>query len=83
MARRSRRLASHPTDAASRRHGTAVPIPEGEKAFASRLSLNVHYELPSVTGLTLASGNIYSAHADFFNAWNQALLSRLVRTSLN
>ena len=57
--------------------------PAGYPVRVPRLSLNVHYELPSVTGLTLASANIYSAHADFFNAWNQALLSRLVRTSLN
>ena len=48
-----------------------------------RLSLNVHYELASVTGLTLASGSIYSAHADFFNAWNQTTLAGLVRVNLN
>ncbi len=48
-----------------------------------RLALNVHYQLSDVTDLTLASGSIYSAHADFFNAWNQATLARLVRTSLN
>jgi hypothetical protein len=48
-----------------------------------RLSLNLHYDLPATTGLTLASGSIYSAHADFFNAWNQATLARLVRLNLN
>lgn len=57
--------------------------PAGYPVRVPRLSLNVHYDLPSVTGLTLASGSIYSAHADFFNAWDQALLNRLVRTSLN
>lgn len=48
-----------------------------------QLSLNVHYRLPSISGLTLSSGSIYSAHADFFNAWNQAVLARLVRVNLN
>jgi hypothetical protein len=57
--------------------------PAGYPVRVPRLSLNVHYELPSTTGLTLASGSIYSSHADFFNAWNQAVLTRLVRTNLN
>jgi hypothetical protein len=57
--------------------------PAGYPVRVPRLSLNVHYELPGTTGLTLASGSIYSSHADFFNAWNQAALARLVRTNLN
>jgi len=57
--------------------------PTGYPVRLPRLSLNVHYRLPSVTGLTLASGSIHSSHADFFNAWNQAVLTRLVRTNLN
>jgi len=48
-----------------------------------QLSLNVHYRLPSLTGLTLASGSLLSAHADFFNAWNQAVLAALVAKNLN
>jgi hypothetical protein len=57
--------------------------PVGYPVRVPRLALNVHYDLPSTTGLTLASGSIYSAHADFFNAWNQAVLARLVRLNLN
>lgn len=57
--------------------------PSGYPVRVPRLSLNVHYRLPDVTGLTLASGSIFSTNADFFNAWNQAVLSRLVRTNLN
>jgi hypothetical protein len=57
--------------------------PAGFPVRVPRLSLNVHYELPGTTGLTLASGSIYSAHADFFNAWNQTVLARLVRLNLN
>ncbi len=52
-----------------------VPIP--------RLSLRVHYRLSDVSGLTFSSGSLVTAHADFFNAWNQAALDRLVRTRLN
>jgi hypothetical protein len=57
--------------------------PAGFPVRVPRLSLNFHYHLPTVTGLTLASGSIYSAHADFFNAWNQRVLAALVRTNLN
>jgi hypothetical protein len=57
--------------------------PSGYPVALPRLSLNVHYRLPSLTGLTLASGSIYSAHADFFNAWNQQVLEGLVARNLN
>lgn len=57
--------------------------PTGYPVRVPRLSLNIHYDLPGTTGLTLASGSIYSAHGDFFNAWNQTALSRLVRANLN
>jgi hypothetical protein len=57
--------------------------PAGYPVRVPRLSLNVHYQLASTTGLTLASGSIYSSHADLFNAWNQAVLARLARTNLN
>ena len=33
--------------------------------------------------MTLSSGDMGSAHADFFNTWNQAELTRLVTTCLN
>ena len=48
-----------------------------------RLSFNVHYRLTNLTSLRLASGSIYSAHADFFNAWDQATLAALVARNLN
>jgi hypothetical protein len=57
--------------------------PAGYPVRIPRLSLNVHYDLASVDDLTLASGSIYSAHADFFNAWDQSVLARLVRLNLN
>jgi hypothetical protein len=33
--------------------------------------------------VSLSSGGRYSAHADFFNAWNQGRLASLVRGCLN
>ena len=57
--------------------------PSGYPVRVPRLALNVHYDLGSVASLTLASGSIYSSHADFFNAWDQAVLNRLVRVNLN
>ena len=31
----------------------------------------------------LSSGSVYSAHADFFNAWDETALRRLVNVCLN
>ena len=36
-----------------------------------------------LTGLALSSTGVYSAHADFFNAWRQDELERLVASCLN
>ena len=53
-----------------------VPVPA--------LSLNFRYKISgSLSGVTLASGGVHSGHADFFNSWNQSVLSQLVRDCLN
>jgi len=57
--------------------------PTTHPAVLPQLSLRVHYRLPSTTGLTTAAGSIYAVHADFFNAWDQAVLTRLVNQNLN
>jgi hypothetical protein len=57
--------------------------PSGYPIALPRLSFNVHYRLSTLSGLTLASGSIFSAHADFFNAWNQGTLVALVARNLN
>ena len=72
--------ANHQAHMAYRTRGAC---PTSHPVRVPRLALNVHYELPDVSDLTLASGSIYSSHADFFNAWNQTVLARLVRTNLN
>jgi hypothetical protein len=47
------------------------------------ISLIVRYPIQGGPGVELASGGEYSGHADFFNAWNQATLERLVERCLN
>jgi len=42
------------------------------------LQVNVRYPSAAGPGHVLASGGQYSGHADFFNAWNQAVLTQLV-----
>jgi hypothetical protein len=56
-----------------RSHPVAVP------------ALSIVYRYPTTDGpaVTLSSGSIYSAHADFVNAWNQTALARLVQRCLN
>ncbi len=52
-----------------------VPVPA--------LQLNVVYDSLGGDNASLASGSIYSGHADFFNAWDQTVLRRLVVGCLN
>ena len=48
------------------------------------LSLNFRYKISgSLSGVRLASGGVHSGHADFFNSWNQSVLSQLVKDCLN
>lgn len=52
-----------------------VPLPA--------LALIVRYRDTGAAGLALSSGGVHSAHADFFNAWSQPELDRLVAGCLN
>jgi Domain of unknown function (DUF1996) len=47
------------------------------------ISLIFRYPITGGSGVTLASGGQYSAHADFFNAWRQGELVSLVNGCLN
>jgi hypothetical protein len=47
------------------------------------ISLIYRYPVSGSHSFGLASGSVYSAHADFVNAWRQAALSRLVDDCLN
>ncbi len=50
-------------------HPVAVPI----------LQFKLRYAAPGVAGMHLASGGGYTAHGDFFNAWEPAALDNRVR----
>jgi len=47
------------------------------------ISVIFRYPITGGAGVTLASGGQYSAHADFFNAWQQRTLTSLVNGCLN
>ena len=51
-----------------RSHPVKVPL----------IRLMIRYPIVSGKGVTLASGGRFSAHADFFNAWDERALVRLV-----
>jgi len=55
--------------------GHPVPVP--------RVSEDFGYPLVDGTGITLSSGSYLTAHADFWNAWNQPVMDRLTRVCVN
>ncbi len=57
--------------------------PAGYDVAIPQISLIYRYPVSGQHSFELASGGVYSAHADFFNAWNQAELERLTRVCLN
>jgi len=54
-------------------HPVAVPV----------ITLIYRYPVSGDHEFALSSGGVYSAHADFFNAWNQGRLTQLVNFCLN
>ena len=48
-----------------------------------RITLILRYPVTGAGKVELASVGQFSAHADFFNAWNQGELNRLVDGCLN
>ena len=54
-------------------HPVAVPA----------LTIHVKYAIAGGAGVSLASGPAFTAHADFFNAWNQTELAKLVQNCIN
>ena len=57
--------------------------PSGFDTAIPQISLIYRYPVSGEHTFELASKGVYSAHADFFNAWNQTTLERLVDTCLN
>ena len=60
-------------------HSTDYVCPASHPVKLPLIRLNVQYPTTGGSGLMLASGGQFSGHADFFNAWDQATLARLVR----
>ena len=57
--------------------------PAGYDVAIPQISLIYRYGITGEHSFELASGGVYSTHADFFNAWNQAELERLTQVCLN
>ena len=52
--------------------------PRAQPVKVPLIRLNIRYPIDRGRGVSLASGGQNPAHADFFNAWNQRALRRLV-----
>jgi Domain of unknown function (DUF1996) len=57
--------------------------PAGHPVVVPHLQLNVTYPLHNGNGVTLASGSVMTAHADFFNGWKPSTLLQRVNADLN
>ena len=60
-------------------YSSDLRCPASHPVKVPRLRLTVLYPIRGGPGLSLASGGPYSGHADFFNAWNQRALDRIVK----
>jgi Domain of unknown function (DUF1996) len=68
---------------ATRIGGGLRGCPPSHPRAVPSLVLNVPYKTRGGHGLKLASGPLYTAHGDFFNAWEPAALEQLVHDCLN
>jgi len=57
--------------------------PKSHPVSVPAVELIMKYPVLGGAGFQLSSGGQYSGHADFFNAWSQQELTRLVRSCLN
>ena len=78
-----RRLTRQPEPQAARGVPDEGRCPAGYDVAIPQISLIYRYPVTGQHSFELASGGVYSAHADFFNAWNQAELERLTQVCLN
>ncbi len=59
-------------------YSSGLRCPPSHPVKAPSLRLTVVYPIGGGKDLALASGGLYSGHADFFNAWNERELKRLI-----
>jgi hypothetical protein len=65
-------------------YGRLGTCPASHPVVLPSLAMIAHYPIVGEPGtISLASGGQYSAHADFFNAWDQGFLTRAVVECLN
>jgi hypothetical protein len=57
--------------------------PASHPVVVPQLQLNVVYPIHNGKGVTLASGSVLTAHADFFNGWKPTVLQQRVDDVLN
>ena len=57
--------------------------PESHPVAMPQLTIGIDYPPVDPTDLSLASGDVTTAHADFWNVWDQAKLEREVELCLN
>jgi len=74
-------------DSADHKSHMAYPMrgscPATHPVAVPAIELIYRYPVTSGSSIVLSSGGQYSGHADFFNAWDQATLTRLVDNCLN
>ncbi|HXF97200.1 MAG TPA: DUF1996 domain-containing protein [Gaiellaceae bacterium] len=74
-------------DAPDHRSHMAYPLrgvcPPTHPVAVPAIALVVRYPVTGGDGFSLASGGVFSAHGDFFNAWRPGALRRLVERCLN
>jgi hypothetical protein len=59
-------------------YSRAYVCPRSHPVKVPQIRLMIRYPISSGRGATLSSGGRFSAHADFFNAWDERALVRLV-----
>lgn len=64
-------------------YAVAGNCPSGHPIAVPAISVIVRYPVAGGEGYRLASGGELTGHADFFNAWQQSTLTRLVDSCLN
>ena len=72
-----RRLDS-PDHASHMAHSRGYACPASHPVKVPLIRLMIRYPIRDGRGVTLASGGQLTGHADFFNAWNERVLARLV-----
>ena len=59
-------------------YSRAYVCPASHPVKVPLIRLNVRYPITGGKGVYLSSGGVLTGHADFFNAWDEAFLKRLV-----